>query len=238
MASVSWTRRPGGRRVPPAWRKSNALHPRRGASPARAEPLPDTREHDAAKTPADRWARGLVENVSTEMWNYEVSGKQVVGHWFSYRPPRPATRPQIGDKRPPSPLDKVQPEHWLAEYTSDLIDLLNVIGRAGGGGAKQAELMRAHLLAGEKIEAAKGGGRRLDSGENVEQRVAATRPASCKMHETTQTEPPSPANQLDLFGDAHAGPLRRDAAPVVYRADPDRIRRRAGEADRRGAGGA
>jgi len=126
--------------------------PAEGAIPGAPEPLPDTMEHDAAKRRLIV-GKGFVENVSTEMWNYEVSGKQVVWHWFSYRR-RDRTRPQIGDKRPPSPLDKVQPEHWLAEYTSDLIDLLNVIGRLVALEPRQAELME-RILAGEKIEAAK-----------------------------------------------------------------------------------
>jgi hypothetical protein len=62
------------------------------------------------------------------MWAYEVSGKQVLWHWFSYRR-RDRTRPIIGDRRPPSPLDSIQPDHWLPEYTDDLIDLLHVLGR-------------------------------------------------------------------------------------------------------------
>ena len=74
------------------------------------------------------------------MWEYEVSGKQVVWHWFSYRR-RDRTRPQIGDKRPPSPLDAIQPDGWLAEYTSDLIDLLNVIGRLVALEPRQAKVL-------------------------------------------------------------------------------------------------
>lgn len=62
------------------------------------------------------------------MWAYEVSGKNVLGHWFSYRK-RDRSRPLIGDRRPPSPLSQIQPESWPAEYTADLIDLLNVLGR-------------------------------------------------------------------------------------------------------------
>lgn len=124
--------------------------PEDGAIPGAPEPLPDTMEHDAAKRRLIV-GKGFVENVSAEMWNYEVSGKQVVWHWFSYRR-RDRSRPQIGDKRPPSPLDKVQPEHWLAEYTSDLIDLLNVIGRLVALEPRQAELLE-RILAGEKIEA-------------------------------------------------------------------------------------
>jgi len=33
----------------------------------------------------------------------------------------------MGDRRPPSPLNHLQPDHWLARYTTDLIDLLNVL---------------------------------------------------------------------------------------------------------------
>jgi Type ISP C-terminal specificity domain len=72
--------------------------------------------------------KGYVENVTPEMWKYEVSGKQVLWQWFSYRR-RDRSRPIIGDRRPPSPLDAIQPEGWLAEYTSDLLDLLHVLGR-------------------------------------------------------------------------------------------------------------
>ncbi|MNR50697.1 hypothetical protein D3C85_1702550 [compost metagenome] len=33
----------------------------------------------------------------------------------------------MGDKRPPSPLQGIQPGHWPAEYTTDLLDLLNIL---------------------------------------------------------------------------------------------------------------
>ncbi len=58
---------------------------------------------------------------------YEVSGKQVLLQWFSYRK-RDRERPIIGDRRPPSPLGFLQPDHWLAEYTTELINVLNVLG--------------------------------------------------------------------------------------------------------------
>lgn len=37
-------------------------------------------------------------------------------------------RPIIGDRRPPSPLGDIQPDTWPAEYTTDLLNLLNVLG--------------------------------------------------------------------------------------------------------------
>jgi hypothetical protein len=60
------------------------------------------------------------------VWDYEVSGKKVLRQWFSYRK-KNRDRPIMGDRRPPSKLSDVQPDHWLAEYTSDLIDLLNIL---------------------------------------------------------------------------------------------------------------
>lgn len=84
--------------------------------------------------------KGYVENVTPEMWAYEVSGKQVLRQWFSYRR-RDRSRPIIGDRRPPSLLDSIQPEGWLAEYTSDLIDLLHVLGRLIALEPAQADLL-------------------------------------------------------------------------------------------------
>ncbi|MGL4511869.1 MAG: type ISP restriction/modification enzyme [Lacipirellulaceae bacterium] len=71
---------------------------------------------------------GYVENVPAEVWAYEVSGKQVLRQWFSYRK-RDRDRPMMGDRRPPSPLGKTQPDHWLAEYTTELLNVLHVLGR-------------------------------------------------------------------------------------------------------------
>ena len=59
--------------------------------------------------------KGFVENVTPAMRGYEISGKTVLDQWFRYRR-RDRTKPLIGDKRPPSPLEKIQPEGWLAEY--------------------------------------------------------------------------------------------------------------------------
>lgn len=124
--------------------------PEGGGIPGAPEPLPDTMEYDAAKRRL-HVGKGFIDNVSPEMWTYEVSGKQVVWHWFSYRR-RDRTRPQIGDRRPPSPLDGIQPDHWLHEYTSDLIDLLNVLGRVVALEPRQADLME-RILAAELIKA-------------------------------------------------------------------------------------
>ena len=74
------------------------------------------------------------------MWAYEVSGKQVLTQWFSYRR-RTRERPQIGDRRPPSPLGDIQPDAWPAEYTTELLNLLNVLGRLVALEPAQASLL-------------------------------------------------------------------------------------------------
>lgn len=84
--------------------------------------------------------KGFIENVTPAMRNYEISGKNVLDQWFSYRR-RDRTKPLIGDKRPPSPLEKIQPEGWLAEYTEDLLNLLNVLGRLTALEPRQADLL-------------------------------------------------------------------------------------------------
>jgi hypothetical protein len=113
--------------------------PKDGEIPGAPEPLPDNISYDAAKHRL-LIGKGYVANVSQAMWDYEVSGKEVLRQWFSYRR-RDRRRPIIGDRRPPSPLDKIQPDHWLPEYTTDLLDLLNVLGRLIALEPKQADLL-------------------------------------------------------------------------------------------------
>jgi hypothetical protein len=111
----------------------------KGAIPGAPEPLPTAMDYDPVARRL-KIGKGYVENVTPEMWAYEVSGKQVLWHWFSYRR-RDRSRPIIGDRRPPSPLDRIQPDHWLPEYTSDLLDLLHVLGRLIALEDKQADLL-------------------------------------------------------------------------------------------------
>ena len=120
--------------------------PKAGEIPGALEPLPDTMDYDPA-TRRLKIGKGYVENVTPEMWAYEVSGMNVLRQWFSYRR-RDRSRPIIGDRRPPSPLDSIQPDHWLPEYTSDLLDLLNVLGRLIALEPKQADLL-ARICAGQ-----------------------------------------------------------------------------------------
>lgn len=113
--------------------------PKAGEIPGAPEPLPESMDYDPVKRRL-KIGKGYIENVTPEMWAYEVSGMNVLRQWFSYRR-RDRSRPIIGDRRPPSPLDKIQPDHWLPEYTSDLLDLLNVLGRLIALEPRQADLL-------------------------------------------------------------------------------------------------
>ena len=101
--------------------------PTDGAIPSDPEHMPDTISYDAASRRL--WiGSGHIDNVPPALWAYEVSGKQVLTQWFSYRK-RNRERPQIGERRTPSPLGDIQPDAWRVEYTTELLNLLNVLGR-------------------------------------------------------------------------------------------------------------
>jgi Type ISP C-terminal specificity domain len=112
--------------------------------------MPETIDYDETKGRL-LIGQGYVERVTPEMWNYEVSGKRVLRHWFSYRKAN-RERPIIGDRRPPSKLGDIQPDHWLAEYTTELINVLNVIGRLVVLEPLQADLLE-RVCSGQTIHA-------------------------------------------------------------------------------------
>lgn len=100
--------------------------PAGGAIPNAPEDMPDTLTYDPVQQRLSV-GKGHIAPVSPAVWAYEVSGKQVLVQWFSYRR-KNRERPQIGDRRPPSPLGDIQPDHWLPEYTTELLNVLNVLG--------------------------------------------------------------------------------------------------------------
>lgn len=116
--------------------RHSAAHP----IPTTPEGFPDTLDYDPT-TRQLKVGRGVIENVPQAVWDYEVSGKNVLTQWFSYRK-KDRSRPIIGDRRPPSPLGLIQPDHWLPEYTSELINVLNVLGLLVKLEPEQAELLQ------------------------------------------------------------------------------------------------
>lgn len=94
---------------------------------------------------------GAIEHVTLRMWEYDVSGVNVLGKWFSYRR-KTRDRPVIGARRV-SPLLEVQSTTWRAEYTRDLIDMLNVLGLLEELEPAQAKLLD-RILAGPLLTVA------------------------------------------------------------------------------------
>jgi hypothetical protein len=86
---------------------------------------------------------GRIGNVTPRMRHYDVSGVTVLDKWFGYRR-KNRDRPPMGDRRT-SPLQRIQTDSWPAEYTSELIDLLNVLGLLEDLEGDQAELLTAIL---------------------------------------------------------------------------------------------
>ncbi len=63
---------------------------------------------------------GEIGPVSEAVWNFSVSGLQVVKSWLDYRMKK-------GAGRKSSPLDDIRPEHWTSEMTQELLELLWVL---------------------------------------------------------------------------------------------------------------
>lgn len=112
--------------------------------------FPDGIEYDASVRRLKIGA-GFIDNVPPEVWKYEVSGMQVLDQWFSYRR-FDRSRPLIGNRRPPSPLGNMQPNGWLADYTTELMEMLNVLGRLVALEPRQADLL-ARICDGSLIDA-------------------------------------------------------------------------------------
>ncbi len=108
--------------------------------PDTREGFPDSIDYDAA-TQQLKVGTGRIGPVPPAVWAYQVSGKQVLRQWFSYRR-KDRDRPQIGDRRPPSPLGDIQPDHWLPEYTEELLNVLNVLGLLVDLEPRQADLLK------------------------------------------------------------------------------------------------
>lgn len=89
--------------------------------------IPDTPERMPEKLVYDQQDRllhvgeGVIAPVSPEVMAFEVSGMPVVKHWFGYRKRNP-------DGARSSPLNDIVANSWTAAMTTELLDLLNVLG--------------------------------------------------------------------------------------------------------------
>lgn len=110
--------------------------------PDSEEEMPESITHDATNSVL-HVGSGQVSPVSARIWEYEVSGMRVLKKWFGYRKRNPA------GKRT-SPLDDVTITKWPPEYTTELLNLINVLGRLEKLEPAQAtlldEICRGHLI--------------------------------------------------------------------------------------------
>ena len=107
-------------------------------------PLPDDLTYDP-QTRELHVGDGVIAPVDPRVVNYEVSGMNVLRKWFGYRR---ATRPQARGEQ--SPLDDIRPTSWPPEYTSDLLDLLNVLTLLVEIEPEQADLLE-DVMSGPRI---------------------------------------------------------------------------------------
>ena len=143
--------RPGS---PPRMQESERpMIPTEGAIATHPDRFPDRIDYDAAARRL-KVGDGFIDNVPPEVWAYEVSGKQMLVQWFSYRR-SDRSRPVIGDRRPPSALGRIQPDGWLAEYTTELMNVLHVLGRLVALEPRQATLLNricdGHLMSADAL---------------------------------------------------------------------------------------
>jgi hypothetical protein len=77
---------------------------------------------------------GQIGPVSPEAWAFETSGMKIIRKWFGYRKKDPAGRRS-------SPLDAINAEHWPARYTTELLELLNVLEMCVDIEPRQADVL-------------------------------------------------------------------------------------------------
>jgi hypothetical protein len=87
--------------------------------PATSDHMPDEIDFDEA-TETLLVGDGQISPVSRSVWEYEVSGMRIVRKWFDYRKRNPRTKWS-------SPLDEIVAASWPARFTTELLELLNVL---------------------------------------------------------------------------------------------------------------
>jgi hypothetical protein len=93
---------------------------------------------------------GRIAPVSQAVWEYETSGYKIVRRWFARRKREP-------EGRRSSPLDDIVATSWDAEWTTELLDLLNVLTLLVKLEPQQEELL-ADIERGELITVVDLGG--------------------------------------------------------------------------------
>jgi hypothetical protein len=97
--------------------------------------MPKDIEYDSA-TRTLHVGAGEVAPVEPTAWAYEVSGMRVVKRWFDRRKKDP-------DGRRSSPLDDLVPRRWEASWSTELLELINVLTLLADLEPEQEQLLDA-----------------------------------------------------------------------------------------------
>ena len=103
------------------------------AIPSSPDEMPDKIDHDDS-TDTLRIGNGLIRPVARSVWEYEVSGMRVIRKWFDYRKRNPRAKWS-------SPLDDIVATTWSATYTTELLELLNILAWCVDLEPRQAALL-------------------------------------------------------------------------------------------------
>jgi hypothetical protein len=79
---------------------------------------------------------GAFAPVTREVFEFEVSGLKVVQSWLRYRMKK-------GAGKKSSPLDRIKPERWPGQFTTELLELLWVLEATVAAYPQQAKLLEA-----------------------------------------------------------------------------------------------
>ncbi|MFE0630834.1 type ISP restriction/modification enzyme [Streptomyces sp. NPDC058864] len=101
--------------------------------PDAPEDMPDRLAYDPVTQ--DLWVgTGRINPVPPEVRAYQVSGMNVLDKWFGYRRRNPAGKRRLE-------LDHIVADRWSPEWTTELLELLNVLGLLVCEEPGQAELL-------------------------------------------------------------------------------------------------
>ncbi|WP_423140659.1 type ISP restriction/modification enzyme [Parablastomonas sp. CN1-191] len=68
---------------------------------------------------------GLISGVRSDVWDFSVTGMQVIQKWLGYRTSAPPGRASTSS----SALDRMRPSDWPDEWNDELLDLVRVLTR-------------------------------------------------------------------------------------------------------------
>jgi hypothetical protein len=106
-----------GERFIPEGKKAGRVPPGKArcivGTPTTVENYPEEFSYDA-KTQELKVGQGIFANVRPEIWEFSISGLEVVKSWLAYRMKK-------GAGKKSSPLDDIRPQNW--QFDDELLDL-------------------------------------------------------------------------------------------------------------------